>query len=50
MANGAAGLLKRPLIELENLGGQLLFYGRVLKAIPFTIKRYSKEIDRKSVV
>jgi phospholipid/cholesterol/gamma-HCH transport system permease protein len=46
MANGAAGLLKRPLTELENLGGQLLFYGRVLKAVPFTIKRYSKEISR----
>ena len=46
MANGAAGLLKRPLTELEHLGGQLLFYGRVLKAIPFTIKRYSKEISR----
>jgi phospholipid/cholesterol/gamma-HCH transport system permease protein len=38
--------LKRPLTELENLGAQLLFYGRVLKAIPFTIKRYSKEISR----
>lgn len=46
MANGAAGLLKRPLNELEHLGTQLLFYGRVLKAIPFTIKNYSKEIAR----
>jgi phospholipid/cholesterol/gamma-HCH transport system permease protein len=46
MANAAAGLLKRPLGSLENLGGQMLFYGRVLKAVPFTIKNYTKEISR----
>ena len=39
-------LLKKPLGELENLGAQMLFYGRVLKAVPFTIKNYSKEIMR----
>jgi hypothetical protein len=30
MASGIAGLAKRPVDELERMGGQLLFYGRVL--------------------
>ena len=46
MANGVAGLYKKPLEGLDQLGEQLLFYGRVLKAIPFTIKNYPKEISR----
>ncbi|HUP99758.1 MAG TPA: ABC transporter permease [Aeromicrobium sp.] len=46
MASGLSGLAKKPVDELERMGGQLLFYGRVLKAIPFTIKNYSREIAR----
>ena len=46
MANGIGAIAKKPVDELERMGGQLLFYGRVLKAVPFTIKNYSREIAR----
>ncbi len=46
MANGLSGLYKRPLASLDDSGTQMLFYLRVLKAIPFTIKNYSREIYR----
>jgi phospholipid/cholesterol/gamma-HCH transport system permease protein len=45
MANGT-DLYKRPLASLDDAGTQMLFYLRVLKAIPFTIKNYSREIYR----
>ena len=45
MANGTA-LYKRPLASLDDAGTQMLFYLRVLKAVPFTIKNYSREIYR----
>src|ERR1044071_508277 len=45
MANGT-GLYKKPLASLDDAGTQMLFYLRVLKAIPFTIKNYSREIYR----
>src|SRR5919106_4765152 len=46
MANGISGLYKRPLDGLDDAGTQMLFYLRVLKAVPFTIKNYSKEVSR----
>jgi len=45
MANGTS-LYKKPLASLDDAGTQMLFYLRVLKAVPFTIKNYSKEIYR----
>ena len=45
MANGT-DLYKRPVAALDDAGTQMLFYIRVLKAVPFTIKNYSKEIYR----
>jgi phospholipid/cholesterol/gamma-HCH transport system permease protein len=45
MANGT-DLYKRPLAALDDAGTQMLFYLRVLKAVPFTIKNYSREIYR----
>jgi phospholipid/cholesterol/gamma-HCH transport system permease protein len=45
MANGTA-LYKRPLASLDDAGTQMLFYLRVIKAVPFTIKNYSREIYR----
>jgi phospholipid/cholesterol/gamma-HCH transport system permease protein len=45
MANGTA-LYKKPLASLDDAGTQMLFYLRVLKAVPFTIKNYSREIYR----
>jgi len=45
MANGT-GLYKKPLASLDDAGTQMLFYLRVLKAVPFTIKNYSREIYR----
>jgi phospholipid/cholesterol/gamma-HCH transport system permease protein len=45
MANGRA-LYERPLASLDDAGTQMLFYLRVLKAVPFTIKNYSREIYR----
>ena len=46
MANGISGLYKKPLASLDDAGTQMLFYLRVLKAVPFTIKNYSREIYR----
>jgi phospholipid/cholesterol/gamma-HCH transport system permease protein len=46
MANGVSDLYKRPLSALDDAGTQMLFYLRVLKAVPFTIKNYSREIYR----
>jgi phospholipid/cholesterol/gamma-HCH transport system permease protein len=46
MANGLSGVYKRPVAALDDAGTQMLFYLRVLKAVPFTIKNYSKEIYR----
>jgi len=46
MANGVLAYATRSAAGLERMGGQMLFYGRVLKAVPFTIKNYSKEISR----
>ena len=46
MANGVTAFASRSFSGLERMGGQMLFYGRVLKAVPFTIKNYSKEISR----
>ena len=46
MANGMTELYKKPLASLDDAGTQMLFYLRVLKAIPFTIKNYSREIYR----
>ena len=45
MANGTA-LYKKPLASLDDAGTQMLFYLRVLRAVPFTIKNYSREIYR----
>jgi phospholipid/cholesterol/gamma-HCH transport system permease protein len=45
MANGT-DLYKKPLASLDDAGTQMLFYLRVLKAVPFTIKNYSREIYR----
>ncbi len=46
MANGINGLYQRPLESLDDAGTQMLFYLRVIKAVPFTIKNYSREIYR----
>lgn len=46
MATKLAALYERPSATLESLGTQLLFYVRVLRAVPFTIKNYSREILR----
>jgi phospholipid/cholesterol/gamma-HCH transport system permease protein len=46
MANRVSALYERPSAALENLGTQMLFYLRVLRAVPFTIKNYSREILR----
>lgn len=45
MADPSA-LKDAPLKALEGLGSQLLFYLRVIKAVPFSISRYYKEIMR----
>ncbi len=42
----AAGLAKKPGDSLEDLGGQLSFYGRCLGWTPKTIARYKKEVIR----
>ncbi|TXL58026.1 MlaE family ABC transporter permease [Aeromicrobium terrae] len=44
--NRFAGLAQRPAEALDGMGRQMLFYIRVLAAVPFTIKNYSKEIVR----
>lgn len=46
MATKISSVYERPAAALEGLGTQLLFYLRVLRAIPFTIKNYSREILR----
>ena len=37
MANGVTAFASRSVSGLERMGEQMLFYGRVLKAVPFTI-------------
>jgi phospholipid/cholesterol/gamma-HCH transport system permease protein len=37
---------RKPLSSLDELGGQLAFYVRVLMALPRTLKRYPREIMR----
>jgi phospholipid/cholesterol/gamma-HCH transport system permease protein len=44
--NRFSALAQRPLEAVDGMGRQMLFYLRVLGAIPFTIKNYSKEIVR----
>ena len=46
MATKVSALYERPAAALEGMGTQLLFYLRVLRAVPFTIKNYSREILR----
>ncbi len=46
MANRLSGAYNKPLESLDDAGTQMLFYLRVLKAVPFTIKNYSREIYR----
>jgi phospholipid/cholesterol/gamma-HCH transport system permease protein len=46
MATKLSAAYERPAAALESLGTQLLFYLRVLRAVPFTIKNYSREIVR----
>lgn len=46
MATKMSAVYERPAAALEGLGTQLLFYLRVLRAVPFTIKNYSREILR----
>ena len=45
MANLSA-VYRRPANALDNLGRQMLFYVRVIKSIPRTLKNYGKEILR----
>jgi phospholipid/cholesterol/gamma-HCH transport system permease protein len=42
----AVGLAKKPLDVLDDLGGQLSFYGRALGWSPKTLRRYKKEVTR----
>jgi phospholipid/cholesterol/gamma-HCH transport system permease protein len=46
MATKLSAVYERPSAALESLGTQMLFYLRVLRAVPFTIKNYSREIVR----
>ena len=46
MATKLEGLYQKPAAQLDSMGQQMLFYIRVLRAIPFTIKNYSREIVR----
>ncbi|MGH3456721.1 MlaE family ABC transporter permease [Aeromicrobium sp.] len=46
MANRFAAVYQAPASAFDDMGRQMLFYMRVLKAVPFTIKNYSKEIVR----
>ena len=46
MASKLSAVYERPAESLEGMGRQLLFYLRVLRAIPFTIKNYGREIIR----
>ena len=41
-----AQMYKAPASALDGMGQQMLFYLRVLRAVPFTIKNYGKEIVR----
>lgn len=41
-----SALYRKPSDALDNLGRQMLFYARVIKSIPRTIKNYGKEILR----
>jgi phospholipid/cholesterol/gamma-HCH transport system permease protein len=45
MANFAA-IYQKPAGALDNLGRQMLFYIRVVKAVPRTVKNYKKEVLR----
>ncbi len=42
----AYGAYRKPLDELDDLGGQLAFYGRALWWVPRTLRRYKKETLR----
>ena len=42
----AQGLAQKPLDALDDLGGQLSFYGRALGWTPKTLRRYKKEVIR----
>jgi len=46
MSNRFATLAKAPASAMDDMGRQMLFYLRVLKEVPFTIKNYSREILR----
>ncbi|WP_149360523.1 MlaE family ABC transporter permease [Lolliginicoccus suaedae] len=46
MGRRAKKAAKAPLNTLEDLGGQLSFYGRAIAWIPAAIKKYPKEITR----
>jgi phospholipid/cholesterol/gamma-HCH transport system permease protein len=42
----AKGLAEKPLDALDDLGGQLAFYGSALRWTPKTLRRYKKEVTR----
>jgi phospholipid/cholesterol/gamma-HCH transport system permease protein len=42
----AKGLAQKPLDALDDLGGQLAFYGSALRWAPKTLRRYKKEVTR----
>jgi phospholipid/cholesterol/gamma-HCH transport system permease protein len=42
----AQGLAQKPLDALDDLGGQLAFYGSALRWTPKTLRRYKKEVIR----
>ncbi|MGI9085653.1 MAG: MlaE family ABC transporter permease [Aeromicrobium sp.] len=46
MSNRFATLAKAPASAMDDMGRQMLFYLRVLKEVPFTIKNYGREIVR----
>lgn len=46
MANRLSTLAAQPAERLEGLGQQMLFYVRVVKAVPMALRKYSKEIVR----
>ena len=47
MANSrVSALYETPAEKLDELGRQMLFYLRVIKAVPVTLRKYSKEIVR----
>lgn len=46
MANRLSALASQPAERLEGLGQQMLFYVRVFKAMPMTVRKYNKEVVR----